>query len=175
MRIRSLVALPALLVAPVLAFAQPNGGPPTGGMPRIEQVQLTDETAKAAIDSYLEIKEKYGDEALPKTKAGAAAKGAELKAGVAEIIEKAGFATIPDWNKTVTSVGLAYGVVKEGGAGKVDESIAKIDANSQLPEQVRAQLKAMLLSTKPSDNNVEVIQTLMKDPDYGPKLKQLRK
>ena len=112
-------ALAALLVLPTVAVAQPAEAPPAAaaaaGMPRLQQVELTDKTAKAAIDSYFEIKEKYGDDALPTTQAGAVAKGAEVTAGVTDIIDDAGFPDVGGWAETLMSLALAYGVVKEGG------------------------------------------------------------
>jgi hypothetical protein len=169
------IALAVCLAAPSLVAAQPEQAPPPHGMPRLQQVELTDATAKAAIDSYVEIKKKYGDDALPTTKAGAVAKGAEVKAGVTDIIDDAGFADVGTWSRTVMSVALAYGVIKEGGLEKLDASDAKIDANPQIPEQMKAQLKAMLASTRPSENNVKIVETLLEDADYGPKLKQIRR
>lgn len=176
MRIGSLT-LAVVLLTPCLSGAQPNGMPPAGmpgGMPRVEQVQLTDETAKAAIDSYLEIKEEYGSDAVPKTKMGAVAKGAEVNAGVSSIVGKAGFAGVPEWQKTITSVALAYGAVKEGTAGDLDDSLAKIDANPQIPEGMREQMKAMIQSTRPSANNIAVMKAIAADPAYAAKLKTIR-
>ena len=40
---------------------------------------------------------------------------------------------------------------------------------------MKAQLQAMLQSTRPSKNNVEVVEALLKDSDYWPKLKKIRR
>ena len=163
MPISSLAAalLAGAVLAPSLVLAQAEGAqPPAKGMPLLQQVQLTDATAKEAIDAYLEIKEKYGEEALPTTEAGAVAKGAEVKSGVTSIVDDAGFKDIGDWTKTVTSIALAYGVIKEGGLAKVDPAIAKIDDNPQIPEQMKAQLKAMLLEDWHPPDRAALIEEL---------------
>jgi len=179
MSIRSL-ALAALLVAsslaPLVAQGQTNGTPPPPQMPAPpQQVPLTDETAKSAVDAYLEIREKYGDgETKPGTKAEAAARAAEMQAGVKSIVEKAGFASVPDWNKTMMSVVTAYGAVKGNTMAEVDAGLAEIESRN-MPEPLKAQMRALMESRRPSPGNLEVVTKLADDPVYGPKLAQIRK
>jgi len=179
MSIRPL-ALAALLLASSVAVpivqGQTNGTPAPPQMPAPpQQVALTDETAKSAIDAYVEIREKYGDgETTPGTKAEAAAKAVEMQAGVKSIVEKAGFASVPDWNKTMMSVVTAYGAVKGNTMDEVDAGLAEIESRN-MPEALKAQMRALMESRRPTPGNLEVVKKLADDPVYGPKLAAIRK
>ena len=74
--------LAVLLYSASSAMAQQPAHPMMGGMPDIPTVELTEKSAKNAIDTYLLLREKYGDKLPPADQARATAEGAKALAGM---------------------------------------------------------------------------------------------
>ena len=165
----------AALVA-ATATAQIPGMPPGAmggaGQPaaQVPQVELTESSAKNAVDAYLAIKEKYGDEVPAPTARKSAANGFTTLQGVESIIGNHGFSDTGSWHSALISVVLAYGFNKEGNADDVDKSIAKIKDNADIPENLKQQMIAMIAGVRPSENNLSVVKALMTNEDYATKL-----
>lgn len=146
-------------------------------IPQIQQVELTDETARNAIDSYLTLKEEFADENMPNfdpNTPAAAYQGMSNYQQMQGVISQYGFSDFQDWYKSVTSVILAQAFLTEGNMSEYEESLAQLQNNPNIPEATKAQLLAMLQGMKPSDNNIAVVQTLMNDAEYGPKIEKAR-
>lgn len=173
------VALPFLLLgAPALAQ---NAGTPPGAagsravIPVVPQTELSETSAKGAIDAYLAIREKYGDD-TPKLKADRpATEGYAALQGIEGIVGGHGFSNTDQWHTTLVSVALAYGFAKEGKADDVDKAIAEIKANPQVPENIKQQMVAMIAGVRPSENNLTVVKGLMGDSGYAAKLAEVTK
>jgi hypothetical protein len=173
------VVLATLLGA--AAHAQVPGMPPgaAGGAgapsPQLQQTELTESSAKGAIDAYLSIKEKYGDDTPAFNAKRPTVEGYAALKGIEGIVGGQGFSDTSEWHTTLVSVVLAYGFAKEGKAGEMDKAIADIKANAQVPETLKQQMIAMIAGVRPSENNLAVVNGLMGDSDYGAKLVDITK
>jgi hypothetical protein len=152
----------------------PAGGM-AGGIPKIPTVELTDESAKNAIDAYLTLREKYGEKIPPANQAQALKEGMASVEDVNAVVTGKGFGSTEDWQKAITSVALAQGFLKEGGTGDMDKKIAELEANPQIPAAYKQQMLGMLKGMRPSDNNLNVVKGLLADPTYGEKIAEIRK
>lgn len=166
------VATLAAAQEPPVPQAPPNM---TGGLPKISTVELTDESAKNAIDAYLTLREKYGDKIPPASEAEAAKEGIAAAADVNSIVTGKGFKDTADWQKAITSVALAQGFAKQGNSADVDKKIAELEANSQIPAAYKQQMLGMLKSMRPSENNMKVVKGLLADPEYAKKIAEIQK
>ena len=174
-----------LATADAAASAQSPGVPPSGqmGMPgmsgalgtKVPQTELTEKSAKSAIDSYLAVKEKYGDETPSVNPQQSSLAALEQLDGLDSIIKSHGFKDTGEWHTAVVSVAMAYGFTRDGTRAQVDESIASIKDNPNLPADLVQQLLGVIQDMQPSDNNVAVVQGLLADPEYKTKLEQIGK
>ena len=145
--------------------------PGSGEIATIPQVELTEESAKGAVDAYAAIREKYGDRVQPRT----TAEGYAALDGANAIVGSHGFNDTADWHKALTSVALAYGFAKDGkSAADVDASLAKMRDNPQIPDNLKKQMMAMIAGLRPSENNLTVVRSLMADSSYASKLETLK-
>ncbi len=153
----------------------PGGMPPGamgagGGIPHIPKTELTESSAKGAIDAYLAMKEKYGTDTPEPDMKGSAATAFTNLAGVEQIIKGQGFSDTNEWHKTLVSVAMAYGFAKDGKQGEIDESIAKLKNNPQIPAAIKEQMLATMSGIRPSENNLAVVKALLGNSDYKEKL-----
>jgi hypothetical protein len=152
----------------------PHGAPMMGGMPKVPAVELTETSAKNAVDAYLTLRDKYGDKVPPANAAQAMAEGLAEAAEVNAVLGGHGFASPEEWQKTITSVALAYGFSKDPkGAADLDKQIAEMQANPQIPAAYKQQAIDSLKGIRPSANNLTVVKGLAADPAYGKKLQAL--
>jgi len=146
-----------------------------GGMPKIPTVELTDQSAKNAIDAYLTLREKYGDKIPPANQAQALTQGSAALADMNGVITGKGFENAEDWQKAIISVVLAQGFLKDGKGDDMDKKIAELEANPQIPAAYKQQMLGMLKSMRPSKNNLAVVKGLLADPTYGEKIAEIQK
>lgn len=146
-----------------------------GGMPKIQTVELTDESAKNAIDAYITLREKYGDKIPPANQAQAATEGMAAAADVNSIVTSKGFKDTADWQKAITSVALAQGFLKKGDSADMDKKIAELESNPKIPAAYKQQMLGMLKSMRPSENNTKVVKGLLADPAYAKKIAEIEK
>lgn len=176
-----LLSIAALAFAASLAIAQqpPIPRQPSanmmGGMPKIPTVELTDQSAKNAIDAYLVLREKYGDKVPPANQQKALAEGSAAWADINGVITEKGFKSPEEWQKTITGVALAQGFLEGGKADDMDKKIAELKANPQIPAAYKQQMLGVLESVRPSENNLSVVKGLLADPTYGKKIAEIRK
>jgi hypothetical protein len=141
----------------------------------VPQVELTADTARRAIDTFLEVKGKYGDSALddpsdPKAIADTM-KNEGIYDKVKSDVTQHGFSGVEDWAKTFTSVGLAASFVREGqDAGSVDRQIADLEKDEAVPQAMKDATIAMLRQMRPSENNIAIAKALIEDPAYKDKV-----
>jgi hypothetical protein len=138
-------------------------------------VELTDDSAKNAIDAYLTLREKYGDKIPPANQAQAVTEGMTAAADVNSVVTGKGFKDTADWQKAITSVVLAQGFLKKGDSADMDKKIAEMEANTQIPAAYKEQMLGMLKSMRPSENNMTVVKGLLADPDYAKKIAAIEK
>ncbi len=167
------ISLAVWLCAAVAAAqvpGMPPGANPMGAGVQIPQVELSDQSARKAIDALLAMRDKYGDKAPGVKARGSSAAAFSALEGVTSIIRQHGFSSTEEWHKAVVSVAMAYGFARE--KTDVDESIAKIQNNPQIPAALKQQMLAMMKGVQPSDNNLEIVRGLMSDATYAEKLKR---
>ncbi len=145
-----------------------------GEIPVIETMELTPDIARRALDSYLVAKEKYADsdlesyenlqEFVDKTEDG---KNFEAD------IKAAGFANVSDWNLAITTLGVIYTSIVDDQTADLEQQIAEVEADTELAADIKDRMIKALKAMIPSENNRKVVEEMMNDPVYGPKLKQL--
>ena len=143
-------------------------------VPAIATVELTEDTAKRAIDGFAAVNDRYNDKGLDeydtleefveKTDA-----GKELEAE----IKKFGFPNITQWNTTIMAVSFAYAALDDAQERSVQEQIEEVRADKTLDESTRTRMIASLNALIPSTNNKEIVRKLASDPAYTDKLKLL--
>lgn len=143
-------------------------------IPVIESVDLTDESARRALDGYAAVHDKYMDQGLEefetleefveKTEAGKKLE-AEIKAF--------GFDDISRWNTTIMAVSFAYAALDDAQEEAIREQIQDVRADPTLDESTRARMIASLNALVPTEQNKQVVRKLAEDPQYKDKLKLL--
>jgi hypothetical protein len=118
------------------------------------QVELTADMARRAIDTYLEVQGKYGDNALDDPSDPKAIADTMKNEGIYDKVKSDvthhGFSGVEDWAKTFTSVGLAASFVREGqDAGSVDRQIADLEKDEAVPQAMKDATIAMLRQMRP--------------------------
>lgn len=145
-----------------------------GEIPTIETMELTPEIARRALDSYISAKDKYADTDLDQYEnlqdfVDQTEDGKKFEAD----IKAAGFANVSDWNLAVTTLGLTYGTVTDDTTGELEQQIKEVEDDTELAQDMRDKMVKALKALIPSDNNKKIIEDMLADPVYGPKLKQL--
>lgn len=172
------LSLAALCGAPALAQTAGSQAGATGAsaaIPVVPQTELTETSAKGAIDAFLAVKEKYGEDTPALDTSGSAAERYAALQGVEGIVGGHGFSNTGQWHTALVSVALAYGFAKEGKTEELDEAIAEIRANTQVPDNLKQQMIAMIAGVRPSENNLAVVKGLMGDSGYAAKLAEITK
>ncbi|MBZ0217983.1 MAG: hypothetical protein K8F25_15610 [Fimbriimonadaceae bacterium] len=153
--------------------AMPGG---MAGMPSLQQEELTIDIAKAGIDSFLELKEKYGGDQLPDLDSSSEIGVPEALlqyAGFQNIVKSYGFDDVSQWHRVVLSLLLAHNFTREGQMEEYEQSIEEMK-QANLPEETQQQMIAMMTVLKPSDNNIAVAQTLRADAEYALKFEKMQ-
>lgn len=159
--------------------AQDNGDSPDeplslGEIPTIETMELTPDIAKRALDSYIMAKDKYANTDLDQYEnlqdfVDQTDDGKKFEADV----KAAGFANVTDWNLAVTTLGLTYSSLIDDQSADLEQQIKEVEEDKELAQDMKDKMVKALKALIPSENNKKVIQDLMADPVYGPKLKQI--
>jgi len=165
--------LAVVYCAPAVSAQQPPAA--MGGVPQIPKVELSEDSAKRAVDTYLTLREKYGDKMPPAKGGGSLGEGAEQAAEIQSVVTGNGFSNTEDWQNTITNVALAYGFSKNNKGGEIDAKIAELRDNTQLPKGIRDQLVRTMTAMRPSENNMKVVESLAADSSYGAKLAEISK
>ena len=145
-----------------------------GEIPDIKNVDLTPETAKAAVDTYNLLKEKYEDAKLEdyETLQEFVDKDPQGKAFDADV-KAAGFADVEIWNQTITTVSNTYNTLLNDQTADTKAQIAEVEKDTELAQDMKDKLLTSLRALIPTDGNRKVVQDLMNDPTYKEKLKLL--
>jgi hypothetical protein len=152
----------------------PNEELSLGEIPFIETMELTPDIAKRALDSYIAAREKFvnSDLELYENLQDFVDQTPEGKAFEADI-KAAGFPTVNDWNLAITTLGLTYGGVVDDQTPDLLLQIEEVKQDTEMAQDIKDRMVKALQALIPSDNNRKVIEDLLNDPVYGPKLKLL--
>jgi hypothetical protein len=145
-----------------------------GEIPVIETMELTPDIAKRALDSYLVTKEKYANTDLEQYEnlqdfVDQTPEGKNFEAD----IKAAGFANVTDWNLAITTLGVIYGSVIDDQTPDLLQQIKEVEDDTELAQDIKDRMIKALKAMIPSENNKKVVEDLIADAVYGPKLKQL--
>ncbi|MEI8178522.1 hypothetical protein [Aestuariivirga sp.] len=137
-------------------------------------MELTPDIARRALDSYILAKTKYADTDLDQYEnlqdfVDQTEDGKKFDADV----KAAGFANVTDWNLAVTTLGLTYASITDDQTSDLEQQIKEVEDDKELAQDMKDKMVKALKALIPSDNNKKIIQDMMDDPVYGPKLKQL--
>ena len=151
-----------------------QGGMP--GIPTFQQEELTLELAKAAIDSFLELKKNYGKEEMPDLNPAPGASAPQALQQYADFqntVKRYGFSDMGQWHRSMLSLFLAHNFHSEGRLEEYERSVEQMK-QSNMPEETMNQMIEMMNRLKPSKNNIAIAAALVDDPVYGPKLNKLQ-
>jgi hypothetical protein len=145
-----------------------------GEIPDIKAVELTDATAKSAIDTYMLLKEKYKEARLEdyETLQEFVEKDAQGRAFESDV-KAAGFSDVEAWNQAITTVSTTYANQLNDQTEDLRKQIAEIEKDTELAQDMKDRLMNSLKALIPSENNKKIIAALQSDAAYSEKLKQL--
>ena len=163
--------------------ADPNAGPADGALeedmspgdvPEVETIELTPDTAKKALDTYLLVRDKYKDAELENYQnlqdfVDQAPQGKAFEADV----KAAGFPNVTEWNTTVTSLSFAYDNSINDQTADTKSQIAELEKDTETAKDLRDRMIKALQAMIPSDNNKKVMDDMKADPVWAEKLKIL--
>jgi hypothetical protein len=145
-----------------------------GEVPVVKMVELTVDSAQRAVDTYVLLKDKYKDAALENydTLQDFVDKDAQGKAFEADV-KAAGFASVDEWNATVTTVSAAYSNINDDQSSDIKSQIEDVKKDPEMAQDMKDRLISSLNSLIPTENNRGVVQQMINNPAYVEKLKQL--
>ena len=137
------------------------------------QIQLDPSVAIQAINVYLTLRETVGTEQLEALSQESSDESlTALVPGLMNVLVNNGFASEDEWMKALQSVVIAYEALQDNSLEKSQESLAELKADISMPQEQKAQLEKVLESMMPSDNNLDVVRKMMRDPEMNAKLAQ---
>lgn len=127
---------------------------------------LTVEKAKAAIEVFMTLREKYPPETFRSETPGPmgaveAMKRSEKAREIMQLVREKGFSGIDQWAKTFTSLGMALAYVREGD-DNAEKKLKEVQA-SPMPDDIKQRIVAMLKAVIPPKENAEVARKLLAD------------
>ena len=145
-----------------------------GEIPEIKAVELTPDTTKSAIDTYMLLKDKYKEAKLEdyETLQEFVEKDAQGRAFEADV-KAAGFADVEAWNQAITTVSTTYANLLNDQSEEIRKQIAEIEQDTDLAQDMKDRLLNSLKALIPSENNKKIVTALLADLAYSEKLKQL--
>jgi hypothetical protein len=145
-----------------------------GEIPAIDIVELSTDSARRGMDAYALVRDRYAQSSIYQYESleEFVEKTAEGKKFEADI-KSFGFATIDEWNKVVITISLAYSAITDNPAEDIEKRIAEITADTSLAKDMKDRMVKSLSAMVPTANNRKIVEDLIKDPVYGPKLELL--
>ncbi len=133
---------------------------------QFRHVPLTEEKAKAAIEVFLKLKATYPPETFKAKTPGPmgateAMKRSEKAEAILKMVKDKGFDSIDEWAQTFASVGMALAHVRQGD-DNAEKKLQELEA-SPMPEEMKAQIRALLKAVIPPKENAEVAKQLLAD------------
>lgn len=156
------------------ATHEEKSGEEPEGLVAQEQVPLTEDAAKRAIDAFIKLKSAYQDTDIAEYETleqfvAEAKEGPALEAD----IKSFGFQSVGEWNNTIMSVSFAYAAVATTQEQEILQELESIRNDPSLEEDLRKSLLESLESMLPSNENKDVIKKLNEDKVWADKLKML--
>ncbi len=145
-----------------------------GDVPVVETIELTPDSARKALDTYLLVRDKYKDAELENYEnlqdfVDQAPQGKAFEADV----KAAGFPNVTEWNTSVTSLSFAYDNSINDQTADTKQQIAELEKDTETAADMRERMIKALKAMIPSDNNKTVLEAMKADPVWAEKLKIL--
>jgi hypothetical protein len=161
-------------ILPDLSPAPEDDDFSVGEIPAVETVELTDDSARKALDAYVLVREKYKDAALENYESlqdfvDQNAQGKEFETD----LKSFGFSDASSWNVTISTVSFAYANMLDDQSADIRQQIEEVKQDAEMAQDMRDRMVQALTAMIPSDNNKAVLERLAKDPVYSEKMKQL--
>ncbi len=145
-----------------------------GEVPEIKMVELTLDMARRAVDAYVLLKDKYKDAQLENFDTLQDFVDKDPMGKTFDIdVKAAGFATVDEWNQTVTTVGAAYSNIIDDQSSDIKTQIEEIQKDPDMAQDMKDKIVASLNALIPTENNRKVVQQMIDDVNYAEKLKLL--
>jgi hypothetical protein len=156
------------------ATHEEKSGEEPEGLAAQEQVPLTEDAAKRAIDAFIKLKSAYQDTDIAEYETleqfvAEAKEGPALEAD----IKSFGFQSVGEWNNTIMSVSFAYAAVATTQEQEILQELESIRNDPSLEEELKRSLVQSLESMLPSSQNKDVVKKLNEDKVWAEKLKML--
>jgi hypothetical protein len=145
-----------------------------GEIPAIDIVELTPDSARRGMDAYALVRERYAESSIYQYESleefvERTEEGKKFEAD----IKSFGFTNIDEWNKVIITLSLGYTAITDSPPEDVEQRIAEIEADTTLARDMKDRMIKSLTAMVPTPNNRKVVEELVKDPVYGPKLELL--
>lgn len=160
--------------APIKEPVEPHEGFDIEDIPAIEQIALTLDIAKRAINAFAQVGTRYDDKGLndyptlkefvEKTDAGKA---------LEKEIQQHGFKDIVEWNNAIMNVNFAYGALIEDPTHEIQQQIQEVRESTTLTDKKKLRIIASLNALIPPKSNIKIIRQLNDIPEYRKKLNLL--
>jgi len=160
------MVLAIVLHIALLGAAQAQSPMPEVDLPKVNQNDLTEKSAHNAMLAFRDFKKKYANAAPPDSDAKAYVRAMLASADMQATARSYGFSETNHWYQTLFSFVMAYSIVTEGDYEKMKRSMAGIQNNPELPEELKARLAASLGALLPPEKNVELAKSMAANPDY---------
>jgi len=157
---------------PSAADTQGEGDLTVDDIPDIKVEELNADLAKKAIDGFVLQHEKYQDAPMsdydsPEEFVQKDPKGKAFE----DELKGLGFKDVADWDTAVMSITVAYNMVLNDQTSDIKQQMDDFKARKDLSQQDKDEAVRRLQNQIPSENNLKVINDLMKDKVYGDKVK----
>ena len=157
-----------------LGAAQAQSPMPEVDLPKANQIDLTETSAHNAMLAFRDFKKKYANAAPPDSDAKAYVRAMLASADMQATAKSYGFSDTNHWYQTLFSFVMAYSIATEGDYEKMKRSMAGIQNNPDLPEELKARLAANLGALLPPERNVELAKTMAANPDYSALIAEIK-
>ena len=145
-----------------------------GEIPAVETVELTEDSARRAIDAYVTLKDKYKDAELENYEnlqdfVDNTPQGKAFEADV----KAAGFANVNEWNLVITTASFTYSNVIDDQTDDIKQQIEDVKEDPEIAQDMKDRMIKSLQAMIPSENNRKIIEKLTEDPAFSDKIKSL--
>ena len=157
-----------------LGAAHAQSPMPEVDLPKVNQIDLTEKSAHNAMLAFRDFKKKYANAAPPDSDAKAYVRAMLASADMQATAKSYGFTDTNHWYQTLFSFVMAYSIATEGDYEKMKRSMAGIQNNPDLPEELKTRLAASLGALLPPERNVELAKSMAANPDYSPLIAEIK-
>lgn len=152
----------------------PDGVYDINDIPALEQLELTLDIAKRALDGFADIGTRYDDKGLyDYSTLQEFVKKTEPGKQLEKDIKKHGFKDVVEWNTAIMNVSFAFGAIIQDQEADIRHQIEAVKSDKKLSDDKKQRIIASLNALIPTKENISVVEELQKLPAYSEKLQLL--